>query len=130
MNRTLASQKSASFRTDTMACRSYGAWCDVRVGRDYKHGAPNGAWPVAAAEVMCKVHGLARLKNRWLFALTAGFLLFVAGCSQSDQAAGEKPPQMPPTPVTAVAVKQKDVPLQLHAIGSVGAWMVKLTGVG
>jgi len=68
---------------------------------------------------MCKVHGLARLKNRWLFALTAGFLLFVAGCSQSDQAAGEKPPQMPPTPVTAVAVKQKDVPLQLHAIGSV-----------
>lgn len=51
-------------------------------------------------------------------ALTMAALVLLTGCEGTKAASG--PP--PPVPVTAATVEQKDVPLQVHAIGAVEAY--------
>jgi multidrug efflux system membrane fusion protein len=53
----------------------------------------------------------------WL-PLLAGSAMLLSSCGGTKAA----PPSNPPVPVLAAAVEQKDVPLQLHAIGSVEAY--------
>ena len=51
------------------------------------------------------------------FILSFLFLAFFSACGGKEQ-----PPQRPPVPVTAAAVIQKTVPVQLNAIGNVEAY--------
>src|SRR6185312_8391437 len=51
-----------------------------------------------------------------LLTLTTAF----AGCSR-DTASSKEPPRRPPVPVAVAPVEQKDVPIQLQAIGAVEA---------
>jgi membrane fusion protein, multidrug efflux system len=50
--------------------------------------------------------------------LTLAGLSVLSACTDSNAA----PPAAPPPPVVAVVVQQKDIPLQIHAIGSVEAF--------
>jgi multidrug efflux system membrane fusion protein len=55
------------------------------------------------------------------FILSFLFLAFFSACGGKEQ-----PPQRPPVPVTAAAVIQKTVPVQLNAIGNVEAYSTVL----
>lgn len=53
----------------------------------------------------------------WIGAVAAGLSL-LCGCAKTKAAPG----QAPPVPVLAAAVEQKDIPIQVHAIGTVEAY--------
>src|SRR5688572_28042700 len=57
---------------------------------------------------------------RLLAVATLALVTTLAGCSR-DTAASKEPPRRPPTPVAVATVEEKEMPLQLQAIGAVEA---------
>ena len=61
------------------------------------------------------------MKNFSGLLATAFLALLISGCS-SEKARSAAPPQRPPAPVVVSTVEQRDVPLQILAIGNVEAY--------